>query len=452
MNYLEAVEYIQSFPDMERGTPGSRGLTMGLDSMRSLLDRLDNPQKDRNTVHVTGSKGKGSTSTMIAAILQAAGYRTALYTSPHLHSYTERIALGLEPISEEMFAASVAEIQPHIEEEGKKGNGSLSTFGILTALFFYMVRKAAPVVDWQIVEVGMGGRYDATNVMEQKNLVIITPISLEHIEVLGSSQTEIASNKAAIITSGCTAVLAPQKDASVRSVIGRQCHQVGAGLVDVGSKAFAVKRKHQDLHGQTFELISSMGNIELQTPMLGGHQATNAAVAAVSAQVLARAGATISDQAIQTGLAKTSIPGRLELMPPVQVVGEPTILVDGAHNHESATALSDALKNLFPERKVIFVIGVNNDKNINAIWRELNSLSKMVITTKSHNLRAMDPEALSDAVSFQATGLARATTSVIEAMNLALQEAKLDDVICVTGSLYVVAEARDYLLKRSAKP
>jgi dihydrofolate synthase/folylpolyglutamate synthase len=286
--------------------------------------------------------------------------------------------------------------------------------------------------------------------MDQKNLVVITPISLEHSEVLGASQTEIAGNKAAIITSGCTAVLAPQKDASVRSVIGRQCHQVGAGLVDVGSKAFSIKRKHQDLSGQSFELISAMGNLDLQIPMLGGHQATNAAVAAASAQTLARAGAIISDEAIKAGLAKATIAGRLELVPAVHIPGEPMVFVDGAHNHESATALSDALKNLFPERKIIFVIGVNNDKNINAIWRELNSMSKMVITTKSHNLRAMDPQALSDAVSFQATGLAHATTSVIEAMNLALQEAKPDDVICVTGSLYVVAEARDYLLKRSS--
>ncbi|MGH9548678.1 MAG: hypothetical protein ACRD3W_04850, partial [Terriglobales bacterium] len=171
------MTFLQAFPDMERATHG-RGATMTLEAMRSLLKRMGDPQNGRHTVHVTGSKGKGSTATMIASILREAGYRTALFTSPHLHEYTERLAFDMTPVSKELFAQGIAEIMPAVKEEEAAGS-EISTFGVLTALFFHLVRKAQPPIDWQIVEVGMGGRYDATNVFETKELAVITPISLE---------------------------------------------------------------------------------------------------------------------------------------------------------------------------------------------------------------------------------------------------------------------------------
>jgi len=287
MNYSEAVQFIQSFPDSERDSQGSRGLTMSVDTMRALLNRLGNPQNGRHTIHVTGSKGKGSTCNMLGSILKQAGVRTASFTSPHLHSYNERIAIDLMPISNDDFVRGMNEIKPAIEAEIEAKSGYISTFGILTALFFHITNTLQPSVDWQIVEVGLGGRYDATNVFETKDMAIVTPISLEHIEVLGSSQTEIAMNKGGIITAGCTTILAPQKDASVRSVIGRQCHMVGADLVDVGSRPFKLKTQSHDLSGQSFTVESPLGNLELKVSLLGAHQVTNAVTAAIAAKVLA---------------------------------------------------------------------------------------------------------------------------------------------------------------------
>jgi len=454
MNYLEAVQYIQSFPDSERDSQGSRGLTMSVDTMRALLTRLGNPQNGRHTIHVTGSKGKGSTCSMLGSILKQAGIRTASFTSPHLHSYNERIAIDLVPISNDEFVRGMNEIKPAIDAEIESKSGYISTFGILTALFFHITKNLQPSVDWQIVEVGLGGRYDATNVFDTKDMVIVTPISLEHVEVLGSSQTEIATNKAGIITAGCTTVLAPQKDASVRSVIGRQCHMVGADLVDVGSRPFKVKTQSHELAGQSFTIESPLGNFDLKVSLLGAHQVTNAVTAAIAAKVLADKGLQISEQNIADGLAAANINGRFEIIPGAAkngVPAGPTVILDGAHNHESAAALASTLKTLFKTNKCIFVVGVNNDKNINAIWRELHPMSKTVISTRSQSLRAMDPKAIANAVSFQSNPLSASTDSVPEAIELAFKSADADDIVCVTGSLYVVAEARAYLLADASK-
>lgn len=436
---------------MERGTHGARGPTMSIAAMRALLSRMGDPQSGRRTVHVTGSKGKGSTSTMVASILKAAGFKTALYTSPHLHSYTERIAFDLVPVSQERFAEGVSQIQPYIEQEAATG-ASLSTFGLLTALFFWLTKTADKPVDWQIVEVGMGGRYDATNVFDQKDLAIITPISLEHIEVLGINQTEIARNKAGIIIPGSVAVLSPQRDPSVRAAIGRQCHEVHADLIDVG-KSYKIASLSHDLGGQTFTIDGPAGKLELKTPMLGHHQVVNAATAAVAGVTLRHMKVPITNEHIALGLAEAQIYGRFEVFAhPSKGSEGPTIVGDGAHNHESAAALATALKTLFKDKQCIFIIGVNMDKNINAIWRELQSLHKFVIVTQSKSPRAMDTMAVAEAVGYDMYAehdnhRVKITKSVEEAVKAAKAMAGPDDLVCVTGSLYVVAEARELLLK-----
>lgn len=444
MEYSEALQFVLSFPDMERGTHGARGATMSLDAMRSLLQRMGDPQNGRHTVHVTGSKGKGSTSTMIASILRDAGYRTALFTSPHLQDYTERFAFDMEPISQAQFAAGIEEIMPVVKEEAETGS-AISTFGVLTALFFHLVRKAQPPIDWQIVEVGMGGRFDATNVFETKEVAVITAISLEHIEYLGTNQSEIATNKAGIITPRCLAVVGPQKDPAVRSVIGRRAHEMSADMVYV-PKVYKIKPVSHDFSGQTFTLEGPGGPLTLSMHMLGEHQIANAATAVAACKGLADRGFPINDDSIKSGIANARLPGRLEL---AQVNGKsPHILLDGAHNHESAAGLAAGIKALFPGKQCIFVIGVGRDKNINAIWRELLPLSKMVIATKSGNQRAMDVDALAEQLSFQSSlshVQAKTAPSVAEALELGISLAGPDDVVCVTGSLYVVAEARAHL-------
>lgn len=452
MNYSEAIAYIQSFPDMERATFGARGPTMGLPSMRTLLERLGNPQLGRRTIHVAGSKGKGSTGTMISRILDEAGLTTALYTSPHLHDYNERIAFGSKPVDPERFARGVAELKPLIEAEKAAGNTNISTFGLLTALFFHLVKSATPTVDWQVVEVGLGGRYDVTNVFATKDVAVITPISLEHVEILGATPTEIAANKAGIITPKCIAVLAPQKDAGARTAIGRRCGEVHAQLIDV-AREYKIRIEKQDLNGQTFSLESKEhGAIELHTPMLGGHQVYNAATAAAAALALKNEGLAITHDHIKKGLDKTVVPGRLQVLTGVKdgrKTGEPIIVVDAAHNHESAQALADAIKAFFEVDNCIFVLGLNTDKNISAIWKQLESMSKLCIATRSQNPRSMNPSDIAEVVTtFGATDTdVRVSDSVAEAIEEARKIARDGDVIVVTGSIYVVGEAREHVLK-----
>ncbi len=451
MNYSEAIAYIQSFPDMERATYGARGPTMGLPSMRALLERMGNPQLGRHTIHIAGSKGKGSTSTMIARILNEAGLSVALYTSPHLFDYCERISFGSKPVDRDRFAKGIQEIKPFLEAERAAGNNTISTFGILTALFFHLVNHAKPAVDWQVVEVGIGGRYDVTNVFASKEIAVITPISLEHTEILGATQTEIAANKAGIITPQCTVVLAPQKDQGARTAIGRRCGEAHAKLVDV-AREYKIRVEKQDLNGQRFSLGIGQNNLSLFTPMLGAHQVTNAATSAAVALALREQGVPISDEQIKSGIEKTVVPGRFEIISGIsngQRTGEPLIVVDAAHNHESAQALAEGLKTFFGISSCIFVLGLNTDKNISAIWKQLLGLSKVCIATRSQNPRSMNPHDIAEVVSTfgSTTADVRVADSIPQAIEQARQIAGADDVICITGSIYVVGEALEHVLK-----
>lgn len=453
MDYNQAVEFLQSFPDMERGTHGARGATMSVSTMRSVLQRLGNPQLGRHTIHVTGSKGKGSTAFMLASILKQTGFNTALYMSPHIHSYTERILFDLESVSEEEFAQGLSEIRPHIEAERNEGGAPISSFGILTALFFHLANKPDRKVHWQVVEVGLGGRFDATNVFDNKDLAIITPISLEHTEVLGSTQPEIAANKAGIITPGCTTVLAPQKENSVKTVVARKCGEAHATFIDVG-KAYKIRPLSHDLTGQVFVVDRPAGPLEVTLPLLGSHQAVNAITAIAAADALASRGVPLASKQILEGLSQVHVPGRLEILAngkqPVSNAPLVTIVADGAHNHESAAALATALKTFFNVEKCIFVMGVNNDKNISAIWRELSGLSKLVVATRSQNPRSMDPNAICDIVNMfdEEHKSGKTSENVPSAIEDAIKASQPGDLICVTGSLYVVAEAREYLGSR----
>ncbi len=217
MEYDEALRYILSFTDMERGVQVSSSPAQSIESMRSLLARLGNPQMGRRTIHVTGSKGKGSISTMVDAILREAGFRTALYTSPHLHSFTERIAIDGLPVDEDVFARGIEAIRPAVEAEQAATGGNVSTFGILTALFFWLAREAG--AQWQVVEVGIGGTWDATNVFERVDAAIIGPVSLEHTHILGPTPEAIARDKSGIVKPGCVCILAPQRSPGVTDVV-----------------------------------------------------------------------------------------------------------------------------------------------------------------------------------------------------------------------------------------
>ncbi|MCC7364815.1 MAG: bifunctional folylpolyglutamate synthase/dihydrofolate synthase [Dehalococcoidia bacterium] len=443
MEFGDALEYLLSFTDMERGVQKSDSPSMSLASMRSLLGRLNDPHLGRRTIHVTGSKGKGSTAAMIAGILRREGLSTSLYTSPHLHSFTERITIDGAHVSPEEFAAGIEAIQPAVAAEQESVHGNVSTFGILTALFFWLTRAQVPRIEWQVVEVGLGGTYDATNVFETVDVAVITPISLEHTAILGNTTTEIAQDKAGIIKPGSICVLAPQHDPAVLEVVMRRCQEVSAELLYVPDRYEAeVLERH--VYGQSFRVRGPRGPLELRTPLLGRHQVDNAMTALAVADVLRTRGHHISAGSVADGIAHTRVPGRLEVM-----AQRPLVVADGAHNGESAAALAAALRDYFEWRKLFLVIGTMRDKDVRAMGFELARLCELIVCTSFQSPRAMDPFVMIQEIGFLGP-MAVAEASVPEAIETALVHADEEDLVCITGSLYVVAEARAYLLGEGA--
>jgi dihydrofolate synthase/folylpolyglutamate synthase len=444
VDYAEAVEYLLSFTDMERGVQKSANPAMSVASVQSLLSRLNNPQDGRLTVHVTGSKGKGTTSAMIAGILQRAGLRTSLFTSPHLHSYTERINIQGDAVSPGEFAAALDAIRPHIEDERESVHGEVSTFGVLTALFFWLTRAQIPRIDAQVVEVGLGGTFDATNVFEHPDVVVITPISLEHTAILGDTTVAIARDKSGLVKPGSTCVLAPQKDPAVVDLVRNHCASVGAEFVDVGLD-YEVEPGEHFVYGQSFTLHGPEGDLAMRTPMLGYHQLENAATAAAAAEALRRRGLDISPLSIADGVAMVRVPGRMEVMGQ-----KPLIVGDGAHNAESAAALARALKEYFDWRRCFFVLGSFRDKDIRGMGFKLARLAEMIVCTRIQSPRSMDPYEMIQEVGFLGP-MAVAEETTASALETVFAHTGEDDLVCITGSLYLVAEAREHILGESVR-
>lgn len=437
MKYNEATDFLLELPDMERSQRGARARTMSLEAMKSLLKRLGNPELGRCTVHVTGSKGKGSTSVFLASMLGASS-STSLYTSPHLHSYRERICLDLNPLSPGEFAAGVASIKDAVTAEHLGAAGPISTFGAMTALFFNLSRTHR--AKWQVVEVGMGGLHDASNVFDRKELVIITAISLEHTNMLGKSTLEIAENKAGIIRPNSIVVLAPQKDRAVADLIRRKCAEQGAALIEVASQ-YKIIPEAFDGHEQNLALSSAcQGTRRFKLKMLGEHQLANAATAIAAVDALHDRFALLSQADMNEALQSVFVPGRLELVNDV-----PRVVIDGAHNGESAAALVSSLKRHFKVQGAVFVVGVNSDKNIREILEAIKPVCSKLVITRSSNEKAMDPLIIAELA--RSLGLEfKLIDSAPEALEQAMQAAGEDGLVCATGSLYLVAEVREYFL------
>jgi dihydrofolate synthase/folylpolyglutamate synthase len=439
MDYSQAIDYVLSFVDWERAPAQAfAAANFDLRRVQSFLARLGNPHLDRQTIHIAGSKGKGSVAAMIASILQAAGYRSGLYTSPHLHSVRERIVADGQPIGEDEFTHLTEAFVPQVAAENEDGRfGQLTTFELLTALAFLYFQERDS--QWQVLEVGMGGRLDATNVVDEKAACVITPISLEHTTVLGDTVEEIAVEKAAILRLGTTAVVASQPYPEAAAVIRGRAAELGAPLLDVG-ETYSVQRLGWDLTGQSFRLAGPGCSRELWLPLLGAHQLENAATAVAAIDALRSGGIDVSEESMGEGLSRLSWPGRLEVLR-----DKPLIVVDGAHNGDSARRLRQALREHFSFDRAILVMGVSGDKTVGAMAEELAPLTHLLIATRSQHPRAAEPESV--AAAFAARGVASETClTLAAALDRARALAEPDDLICVGGSLFVVAEAREQVL------
>jgi dihydrofolate synthase / folylpolyglutamate synthase len=433
MDYRSAVDFILSFADYERAPRSA--VVFDLRRLFQLLERLGNPQAGPMPVHVAGTKGKGSTAAMIASILEAAGYRTGLYTSPHLFSINERIQVNGSPISGEDFAWLVETLRPEVEAINRVAEfGRLTTFELLTALAFLFFREKKVAV--MVLETGLGGRLDATNVVGP-GVSVITSISYDHTDVLGDTLTRIAGEKAGIIKPGSVVVSAPQSPEAM-AVIERVCRERGVRLVRIG-EAVTWRPGNFSPREQRFELAGLRGRYELVLPLLGEHQLENAAAAVSAVELLADRGVGVSGKNIAIGLARVNWPGRL------QVLREnPWVIADCAHNAYSMGKLAAALRRYFNFNRAIFILGVSSDKDIAGMAAELAAIPAQIIVTGARHPRALRTDLL--AAEFYRRGMAvRELPAVAGAVDLALAGAGTEDLVCITGSVFVVAEAMAHL-------
>lgn len=459
MSYKHAVEYLESLVDWERLAVAR---TWNLDRMRAMLDAAGHPERGLNVVHVAGTKGKGSTAAMIASALTAAGYSTGLYTSPHLRDFRERIRVNGKEIPRADVARLVARARPIIEAVPRERLGVPSFFEAYTLIaFLYFSEQACDAV---VLEAGLGGRLDATNVIEDPLAAVITRIGVDHTAELGATIPCIAAEKAGIIKPGGVVVSSPQPQSAWR-VLTETCRERKATLHGVRVKqaagraplyrrllpekrkaSFVLEQIESGPEGHRFNL-SGMGADyrDLRCPLLGDHQLFNAATAVAALNLLPRRGLEVPEDAIRRGLETVRWPGRLE------VVGRrPWIVLDGAHDELSARALARSVIELFPHRKLILVLGISQGHDIRDVGANLCPMADLVIFTASKLPRATPPDELSSALADRCKQHVTAP-GVPEAFGAALDQAGEDDLILVTGSLYIVGEAMQALEARGAR-
>lgn len=440
MTYPQAIRYLESFINYEKIPFWPYKKSLKLERFKGFLDIIGNPQDALKCLHIAGTKGKGSTCAFIAYILREAGYKVGLYTSPHLSDFRERIRI-LRPASSIQHPASSFEgmisqngladltqrLRPAIEKYNKNSKyGPLSFFEVYTALgFIYFKENNA---DFVILETGLGGRLDATNVVNSY-VCGITPISYEHTQKLGNTLREIATEKAGIIKAGCgesrypIVISAPQENEAMQ-VIKEKCKKFGAEL----SVAGEVKN-----------------NPDLKVNLIGRHQLVNASVAIGIVEALKNYGVSIDTGLIRKGIANTLWPGRCEVFSRT-----PFVILDGAQNAASAKALKETIRENFSAtggsakggkyKKLILVLGISKDKDIKGVCKELHDLADKVILTKADNPRAAEPLTLNKYFSQKEHYL---TGNVRQAKKLALRTAAKEDLILVCGSLFVVGEFRN---------
>jgi dihydrofolate synthase / folylpolyglutamate synthase len=414
----------------------SRRMPYRLERMRAFMHELGDPQERYPTVHVGGTSGKGSTSTMIASALQRAGKRTGLHTKPHLRSMTERARIDGVPVSEERFAALLDRMMPAIERTAHAHGRPTyyETLLGLTLLYFAEER-----VDAAVVEVGLGGRLDGTNVLVPK-VAAITSVGLDHTDVLGETIEEIALEKAGIAKPAVPLVVAAEDEAAF-AVIANEAARVGAVLVDARPAHVAVENVQLDREGQRFEVVTGAGRYPIATRMLGAFQRRNAATAIAVMEQLP-GDLRPSPEQIESAFSDVLIPGRMEVYP-----GHPTLVFDIAHNGEKAGQLVRSLRERYPERRFTFVVAIGASKDAPEILRVLATLPANFVFTsfETAGRHATNPaRLLRIAESIGTWG--RCVADPVEALTVARRNAAASDVIVVTGSTFLVATLREWWL------
>jgi dihydrofolate synthase/folylpolyglutamate synthase len=427
MNYEQSLEYLS--------TLNTFGINFGLKRIERLLALMHNPERRFKTVHVTGTNGKGSTTAMLTAILSDCGIKTGMYTSPHLAEYTERMIVDGIEITPSAFAEAVHYTSRFVDQMVGEGWEHPTEFEVLTAAALYYF--AAAGVEYAVIEVGMGGLLDSTNVI-MPEVAVITNVTLEHTDRCGTTLTEIGGHKAGIIKQGVPVITAAKGEALdvIRQtavakeaqlyVLGRDFYGHFAGL-DGYRQKLVVETKEQGNIG-TFVL-----------GLLGRHQIENSSIAVMTALVLAQKEQRIIVQNIASGLAKANWPGRFEV-----VAGQPLIIIDGAHNPDGARVLRENLDELFPGKDIVFLLGILKDKDVTGIIKNLIRPDNKVVVVAPISERAGEPAEIAREIQAKQVEIADSIASGIEQVKIL---AGTDGVVCVAGSLYLIGTARQIICK-----
>ncbi len=428
MNYVESLSYLENL--------GKFGFQLGMERIEGLLRELGNPEQKIKTIHVTGTNGKGSVTSMITNILLAANLKVGKFTSPHLVRYNERICLNGEEISDEAFATTITAVKAAADSIVKKGVCDQPTqFEILTAAaFLYFCLEK---VDYAVIEVGMGGLWDSTNVITPV-VSVITNVSLDHTDRCGDSVERIAMQKAGIIKEKVPLVTAAEGDNALGPIVTMAMFKEAP--VYLYGKAFYGTEVESSMDGQKFTLHAGdfyASDYEIKLP--GEHQIKNTSVAIVAAKLVSKQDDRINELALHLGVANTLWPGRLE-----RVSQKPDLILDGAHNPDGAKALRSALDKYYPGQKLHFVFGMMGDKDMSGVIKTLIHNDDVVYTVRADGgSRAAEAEALAELVGANAIPM----NSLAEAYHKAAAEAGKDGIICVCGSLYLVGEFKKVLLE-----
>ncbi len=419
MTYEEALSYIHSRPG-GKDKPGLR-------RMEALMAALGDPQKSLRYVHVAGTNGKGSCCAMLDSVLRAAGYKVGLFTSPFIHRFNERMRFGGEQIDDTLLAQLTEKVKAAAESTGEDP----SEFEVVTAIgFLFFAKKKCDIV---VLEVGLGGRFDATNIIDCPDCALITSIGLDHMEILGDTEEKIALEKAGIIKPGGAVAMYPLQEDEVISAIARVCRERGASLRIAEDDE--IELIADDLGGQDFCYCD---DTPLHLSLLGDHQCRNAAAVLEALEILRERGfRKIKPEAIAKGLAEVRWPGRFEIL------GEkPMFVADGGHNLPCAEALAANLDYYFPDSKRVLLLGMMADKDVEGFTDTLAPLAEAFVCVRPDNPRAMSAKKLGEKLKKHGKAVFIAD-SIPEGVEMAKKLAGKGGMVCATGSLYLMGDVRE---------
>ena len=418
MNYQEALNYISSV--------NWKGSRPGLERITELMNKLGNPQDMLKFIHIAGTNGKGSVAAFTSNILREAGYKVGLFISPFIEVFNERMQINNQNISDDELAEIVEYIKPFADEM----QDLPTEFELNTAIaLVYFSRHNCDIV---VFEVGMGGEFDATNIIKSPEVAVITSIGLDHVEYLGDTVEKIAATKSGIIKPGCEVVLYKQSQ-NIINIINKRCIEVNASLHITNPDSLQLI--DADIDKQEFE-TAEYGRLVIH--LLASYQKNNLAVVLSIMKILKNRGYHIDNESIKRGLARTYWPGRFEVLQK-----NPVFLVDGAHNPQGIEATVSSLKAAFKDRRIIFIFGVLADKNYNAMLDTIEPLAKCIMCVSPENSRALSAKDLANEVAKRNIPAIICDT-IQKGVDEALSMAQADDVVCAIGSLYMVGDIKSY--------